>query len=221
MSLAQSLDPAAAEPVLAKVLEAREIPSDGSGPWIEIIGSAGGATDLGRLLTLLVSGKLSAPAGERAAVALGEAMRLRKLKPAGDLSAIESLLASGSAPVPSAPVAAQAARLLGLWQTPHARELLTTIAKGDPDQKLRLAAIDGLREMGGGASVAVLRELSALRPAEGVARGAAVALAALDLRGSASQIAAVLNDLTDDKERSDAWRAILSAKGARTRWPIS
>ncbi len=156
--------------------------------------------------------KLSAPAGERAAVALGEAMRLRKLKPAGDLAAIESLFNGANAS--TAPVAAQAARLLGLWQTPHARELLTGIAKGDPAPTLRLAAIDGLREMGGASSVAVLRELTAVRPAEGVARGAAVALAALDLRGSAAQIAGVLNDLTDDKERSDAWRAILSAKGA-------
>jgi putative heme-binding domain-containing protein len=210
----KSLDPAYAEPVLAKVLEARGIPADGSGPWIEMIGSAGGATDLGKLLTLLVSGKFNAPAAERAAVALGEAMRLRKLKPAGDLTTIESLLSNRTGPAATPALAAQAARLLGLWQTPHARALLTTIAKGDPDAKLRLAAIDGLREMGGGESVAVLRELSALRPAEGVARGAAVALASLDLRGSAAQIAGVLNDLTDERERSDTWRAILSAKGA-------
>jgi putative heme-binding domain-containing protein len=208
----KSLDPAFAQPVLAKVLEGREIPADGSGPWIEMIGSAGGATDLGRLLTLLVDGKLRGSTGERAAVALSEAMRLRKLKPAGDLASLETLLNGTKAS--RGPAGWQAARLLGLWQTPHARELLTTIAKGDPDQHLRLAAIDGLREMGGAPSVAVLRELSRLRPAEGVARGAAVALAALDLRGSATQIAGVLNDLTDDKERADAWRAIISAKGA-------
>ncbi len=207
----KAIEPALAAPVLAKVLADHPNPLDGSGPWIELIGQAGGAPELGQLLTLATTAK-AGPATEKALMALREAWRLRALKPAGDLATIEPLVAAAD-PRIAGPVA----RLIGAWKTPHAAQLLHEAARGTRETsplEVRLAAVDGLRALGGSEAIATLRTLAAQRPPQGVPIAAAVALASLDPRDSAPEIMALLASLPSESELLEAWRAFLAGKGA-------
>ncbi len=92
-----AIDPALAQGVMAKVLAGREVPRDGSGPWIELIGKAGGPAELKQLYLGLMAGivpdgdqmeplaprelAFSREARPRVAAALLEAARVRGVKP--------------------------------------------------------------------------------------------------------------------------------------------
>ena len=141
-----------------------------------------------------------------------EAARLRNARPEGDLAAIEPLLSHANPRI-----AADAARLIGTWNTPHALTLLRELA-GDGSRRaspeLQVAAVEGLREFGGPEVIGILHGLVAARPVQGVPRAAAIALAALDLPGSLPAILGVVQELPQDSEKTDAWRAVLANKGA-------
>jgi len=96
----QSLPPEASAPLLSKILAKRALPRDGSGPWIDLIGTAGGPAELRLLLAALLAAttpdgdnmkpladakhQFKTPdANRRAAAALVAAAR-RGVKPAGD-----------------------------------------------------------------------------------------------------------------------------------------
>jgi hypothetical protein len=61
------------------LLALQPIPRDGSGPWIELIGAAGGPAELRQLLAAATSGQLDSPATIKALAALNQAARLRKI----------------------------------------------------------------------------------------------------------------------------------------------
>src|SRR5260221_612350 len=52
----KSIDPALASATLSRLFTAGKVPVDGSGPWIELIGDAGGPAELQRLLDGLLAG---------------------------------------------------------------------------------------------------------------------------------------------------------------------
>ncbi|MBL9152626.1 MAG: c-type cytochrome [Verrucomicrobiales bacterium] len=89
--------------------------------------------------------------------ALAEAGRLRKLTPAGDPARLTRFLESGEAAT-----FAQAASLAGQWKLEAARPVLEQafVASADRDETRARAALDGLRTLGGGPTVAFLAKLA-------------------------------------------------------------
>lgn len=210
----QAIEPALAGSVLAQLLESRSIPRDGSGPWIELIGKAGGPRELEKLFDELVvrgfSHGATEPAVVRALQALSEAARVRKAKPDGDLNRINQLLEKSPA---HEKAAAAAVRLAGSWNTEQER-VRTLAADLTVSEPVRLAAIDALQELGGEASIGALRQLTTEPANSAVRHAAAIALGRIDLPQSASNILAVLAESADENQAAATWRALLSNRGS-------
>ena len=65
----KALDPALASSSVAKILAAKPLTKDGSGPWIELIGAAGGPAEINRLWEQVVKHDFSDAALVRAMLA--------------------------------------------------------------------------------------------------------------------------------------------------------
>ncbi|MFM8335460.1 MAG: PVC-type heme-binding CxxCH protein, partial [Opitutaceae bacterium] len=100
----KAVEPALAGGAVAQLVSRQGIPADGSGPWIELIGSAGGAAELRRLLDLVTCGTLKGASAVRALAALTEAARLRDAKPPVDPAALGVLFDSSDAAIRRAAV---------------------------------------------------------------------------------------------------------------------
>ena len=139
--------------VLGRVIQERRLPRDGSGPWIELIGQAGGPKELGALLRQTVSGGFDDTATARALTSLGEAARTRKVRPEGDATGLLGLLESSNDSVRAA-----ALRLTGDWKTPPPAQSLTRLAN-DPSEQVRTTVFEVLRLQGAG-SLPLLKQLA-------------------------------------------------------------
>ena len=114
-------------PLLAKLIAKNGLPKDGSGPWIELIGRAGGPKECEKLLELI-----SMP---RAAAALVVAAK-RGVKPEGSITAEF---------VRNAPpeITNDLLRLVGLWKLDYADVLAAAISPKQSNDRLD-AAFEGL-----------------------------------------------------------------------------
>jgi putative heme-binding domain-containing protein len=204
----KAIEPALANKILAKVL--KNIPRDGSGGSIELVGQAGGASQLRELLDQVLQGGFTDTAAARALNALSEAVRLRNVKPPGDLSGVSRLLEGADEQVRSA-----AARLAGSWKIASATPNLLRMA-GDNSMaaSVRKAAFDGLRDIGGADAVKGLRALAAKENNEITRRQAAAALAGADLNRSLPLILEVVGAISKEEDALSLWRAILNVKGS-------
>ena len=136
----KAIEPAKATVLLAKVLADRPLTSDGQGPWIELIGQAGGSAELQMLFEKAVTGGFNTPAAARALNALGEASRLRGAKPTGDLRSIGTLFEHADASVQAAAV-----RLAGKWKVLELGERIRQLAVDvRATSDIRVAALDAL-----------------------------------------------------------------------------
>lgn len=205
----KAIEPSLATTVLAKLLQSRPLPRDGKGPWIELIGAAGGPDELRQLLDLVLTGGFDDAAAPRALNALAEAGRLRRARPSGDLEAIGKLFNASDEKI-----RAGAYRLAGSWKlAKHAPPLLQLAGdKATPDS-LRAVVFASLREIGGTEVVDGLRALSGKASPPAIRRNAVVALAALDLEKSLPQIVDVVASTTNEAEALALWRALLGIKG--------
>ncbi|HEY2341434.1 MAG TPA: hypothetical protein VGH90_00330, partial [Chthoniobacteraceae bacterium] len=203
-----AIDPALATDVLSKVLANRQIPRDG-GPWIALISKAGRPAELRKLLEAVSNQQLDPAAAEQALDALREAARVRNARPDGDLTKIESLLTAADGKV-----AAGAAHLVGAWKLPNAAETLNELASGKAPAELRLAAIQGLREVGGEKAAADLHALTKPEQAIEFRRAALVALTQVKLGEGVAASGDVLSAVSDDKAALETWRALFQIKGA-------
>ena len=92
----RALDPALAANAVTKLLSNKPLTRNGTGPWIELIGTAGGPVELNRLWEQAVTGGFDDLATARALASLAQAARLRNVKPGGDGSRAVALLDSKS-----------------------------------------------------------------------------------------------------------------------------
>ncbi len=209
----KAIEPTLAGEVLAQLLADRVLPRDGSGPWIELIGSAGGVREQRKLFEAVLANGFADTVAPRALVALGDASRLRGVKPDGDLEKLASLL---SAPTEATRVAAL--QLVGSWKV---QALAPALVKRAGDAAItateRTAAFGGLRELGGAKVIAELRTLSREAAAPAIRREAVVALAGIDLGAAMPEVLTVLAATTVDAEAQALWRVLLSVKGASAR----
>ncbi len=206
-----SIDPAYGQQVLTKVIGSQGIPADG-GPWVELIGKTGSPAELRKLFDALTGQHLTPAAAERAIAALAEAARIRNARPDGDLAGIASLLSNHDLRI-STP----AARLVGAWKLGNGRELLVQIASGKDAQTpsaLRVAAIDGLREIGGAPALSALRALTRAGQADDIRQHALIAVTQLDLEAGIAAAGEVLPTLTNADTALATWRALMQIRAA-------
>ncbi|MEI6343650.1 MAG: HEAT repeat domain-containing protein [Verrucomicrobiota bacterium] len=204
----RALPPSQASGVLSRALASRPIDPSGTGPWIELIGMSGGPAELKSLVGTLATGQLKPEAAARAARALSEALRLRKLRVEGDSAALGALLDHASAAVRQAAavwsgLAKDAARV------PRLAELLAL----DPTPAVREACLAALRQTGGAAATQFLRERASQGSNDG--RISAIgALAALDVGAAISPALDVAQAIEDEAMALALWRGLLAQKGS-------
>ena len=192
--------------VLGRVIQERRLPRDGSGPWIELIGQAGGPKELGALLRQTVSGGFDDAATARALTSLGEAARTRKVRPEGDATGILGLLESSNDSVRAATL-----RLTGDWKTPPPAQSLTRLAS-DPSEQVRTTVFEVLRLQGAG-SLPLLKQLAEDKdPA--TRRRAVLTWAALDLSGAGAAVVSAVQGLDQEQIAQEFWRSLLAIKGS-------
>lgn len=209
----QAIEPALASEVLGRLMAGKPIPRDGSGPWIELIGSAGGSGEAGRLFDQLLAASFDEPAALRAWTALIDAARIRGVKPEGDRERVGGLLTSDNDKLRVA-----ALQLAGAWQITAVAPRLLQIA-GDVKTAAveREAAFASLRDLGGENVVSGLKALAATSSSPEVRRRAAVVLAGLDFNAALPAVVALLEATADAAEAEALWRGLLGIRGAGTK----
>lgn len=193
--------------VLSGVMTSRPIDPAGNGPWIEIIGQAGGPAELRALLLSITSNHLQPAAAQRALRSLMDAQRLRKIRTEGDAAAIPALLSRAEAPIREL-----AASWAGLLKDTTLIPQLGQLAISDPTGAVRKACFQSLRQIGGPTVLSVLKTQATQGPRE-TRPEAIAALAALDAAAAVGPTLALLPELTDEGAAVDVWRGLLAQKG--------
>jgi len=207
----KAVEPALAGDVLAQLLAAHPLPRDGSGPWIELIASAGSPREQRHLFDALLAGTFDSPASIRALAALNDAARLRKILPTGDLAPLAALLAAPATRAGALP-------LVGAWKLAAlAPALVTLVETPTTSPSDRAAAFISLRELGGAPVIAELRRLTRTGATPALRREAVVALAGTDLVNSLPDVMTVLAVTTVEAEATSLWRELLAIRGASGR----
>ena len=206
----KSIEPSLAGVVLEKILSAKTVSRLDQGPWIELIGGAGGTNELQQLFDQVRQGGFDEPASVRALKALGEAFRLRKLKPDAVRAPVEELLANKNANIQI-----EAIHLAGTWKSARSVSFLVKLAGNSAaPPEIREAAIQSFREIGGAGAVAGLRQLAGKEFDPDTRRSAVGALASINLTQAVPEIIGILQDPSTEAEALKLWRALLGIKGA-------
>ena len=219
-----AIDPALAGSALAKILSNDKLDFT-KGPWIELVGRAGGPPELSKLFEALVlfygpdccpgvdTAKVKIPNlseadALRVIAALLSAARDRGVRPEGELL-LEKM--AEAAPEKLRPGLLQ---LAGFWKTKDAPEFLPKLASDKAAKSpLRVAAIDGLRALGGNEAITTLTNLCAPEQPFGIRRTALGALAGLKLHAALAQVQPVMHDAPNENEALSGWRQLLSLQG--------
>ena len=206
----QAIAPAQASKVLGKLLSEQGENRDGDGPWIELIGKAGGSADLAKLLRRLTQGNFDTEASLRAVQALSEAKRLRNITPDSGKDGIAQLFDAAD---PS--LQAGALRLAGLWKL-HEFEARFQGKAGDASASTaaREAAVDALQNLGSSSAYQRLGDL--LRQPDSVSIRPRItrALASLNLQDSINSILNVMNEPGREADLRAIWQTVLQQKEA-------
>ncbi|MCX7421164.1 MAG: HEAT repeat domain-containing protein, partial [Planctomycetia bacterium] len=139
---------------------------------------------------------------------LGDAAKTRKIKPAGDLTALDQLV---SAKQPALQLAA--IRLAATWKVSSIAKSLQALATDEKSSaELQRAAIEGLVAIGDASSKETLLKLAAPGRPIGVRLIAAAGLVGIDLPTAATQGAAVLLDATAQDNPAEMLDAFFNRK---------
>ncbi len=198
-----SVEASRAGKYLSQRLKKQPISTDGKGPWIELIGKAGGREELQALFQQAAQGKLNATATARALNSLTDAQRLRRLRPAGGTTGIGSLLNARNEAVKIAAI-----KLSGTWKLAGQVKSLTAFADQGLTPAVRGAAITALAQTGGSPAAAALEQLTKSTDL-GVARHASLALAGLGVNRAAKPFYAVLAKSQNEDHALTMWRGFL------------
>ena len=209
----KAIQPALASEVLGQLLGNQPLPRDGAGPWIELVGAAGGAKQLRQLYDQVLAGGFDEPASLRALIALGNAARLRSVKPEGDLAPLAPLLKANDEKVRIAAI-----QLAGTWKLAQFSAQLIQIAndlKTPPGE--RTAAFAALRDIGGAGIIADLKKLTGTAASPEIQREAVTTLAGLDFPAALPEIISTLKATTKEAEAMGLWRSLLGIRNAGAR----
>lgn len=200
--------PSAVGPVM-KLFQSGRLPAERQGTVVEMICNRGNEHDL-----KVVFDKVAQPEGFSAELRLkamgwlGDAATTRKIKPAGDLTALDQLV---SAQQPGLQLAA--IRLAATWKVSSIAKSLQALANDEKSSAdLQRAAIEGLVAIGDAGSKETLLKLAAPGRPIGVRLIAAAGLVGIDLPTAATQGAAVLKDATAQDNPAEMLDAFFNRK---------
>ncbi len=202
-----AIEPSMASAVLSELVAGKTFARGGGGPWIDLIGKAGGPKELRQLFGQVLNGGFDEQGTTRALAALLQAATARNAKPSGDLSPLVKLLDR-----PNEAMRTDAIRLAGQWKVESALpRLLSVVNDASAPVTVRQAAFGSLREIGG---ARVVRELEVLAKKPSTRQHAVLALAALNLNRAAPLAVEILASTSDEIEALALWRGLLGIKGA-------
>ncbi|MEM9587267.1 MAG: PVC-type heme-binding CxxCH protein [Planctomycetota bacterium] len=208
-----SVPPAQASRYLEQFLDRSAIPADGSGPWISLIGKAGGPDELARLVRQASSGGLSADATVRALSALSDAQRLRKTRPAQGRALVAKLFDHSGDTVRVAAI-----RLAGVWKLAGQMKSISRLVEdeGQPDA-VRLAAIGALGMIGGeAAKQQMLKSLDQLADSDRqqLVAKALGELSKLDAKAAVEPFLRLQTEIQEESQATLLWRSMLAGRNA-------
>lgn len=209
----KAIKPAQATRVLGSVLKTRPLANDGNGPWIEIIGQAGGPAELRALFDKVANGSFTDAAKLRALSALATASQLRKQLPTGDLGSFSTIY---SQPGQSDPVRLAALKLALAWKAtvkPDIGGIVQLANSPDSSAAMKTAAIEALKSLGGDSASAALASLATSQPSLEIRRRAVAALLAVDQGKGLPMIRTIVPTLDDENAAVEFFRSALSVKG--------
>jgi putative heme-binding domain-containing protein len=198
-AVVKAIDPGVATPYVQRLFINRSIDSEGAGPWIELIGKAGTATEATLLYQALINdASLKPTTRQRAAEALIDAARSRNVRPNGDLTGINQYLNEKS----SRELRIAAIRLVGEWKlTGLIGKIGYTFGGDAKDDALRTAAVEAMRQTGSQVSLDILRNLTKEDRPIDVRR---TALPALAVHGAADALKVLPSIFAQIKTRPQA-----------------
>ncbi len=197
--------------LLSNIITKTGLPKDGSGPWIELIGSSGGPKELRALFDILTKPNDMPPFAPRVLTALSNAARSRNAKPEGDLSKMEGAAAGASEELVPASLT-----LLGDWKMQSSIPLLEKYTHAGIAAH-RAAAFDALAAIGGEAATKAVAAALTGNAAPTTKRQAVVALARLD----AARAHVALKDIVaegDEPTLLPLWRELFKSEGFKTKF---
>jgi putative heme-binding domain-containing protein len=205
----RAVDSPDAVPPLLKLVQQGKIPAERVDGMLLVAAAFGKADDLGVVLDLILAKDSPLTSTKKAAVldALVQANRLRKVKPAGDLTRIAPLLGDDGA------LWSSAARAAGAWKLEPLRSKIESAAtSGKLSERQFEAAVESLAAYGGAGAKQSLQTLAS-SPAHAAQRPVIIAaLAAVDLPRAAQQAAALLAESPEGLDPSVAIAPILANK---------
>ncbi len=206
----KAIPPALANEVLGQLIGNKPLERTGSGPWIELIGAAGGAPQLRQLFAQVLAGGFDEPASVRALTALASASRLRNVRPEGDLGALAPLFKASDERVRTA-----ALQLAGTWKLAQFSSQMIQIAndRNTPPAE-RAAAFAALRGIGGPGVIADLKKLASTAASPEIQREAVATLGGLDFPAALPEIIATLKAMTQETDAIALWRSLLGIRNA-------
>jgi len=214
----KAAEPEKAGKALAALVAKHPLTRDGRGPWIELIGQAGGPAELQKLFDQAASDGFDPPTTARALRALGQAARLRRARPPGDLAALGKLLEHADESVRAAAIT-----LAGrLRLSEHATRVLAVASDKTAPGPVRSAAFDALRDLRGSNAVNALRGMVRDETETiGIRRQAAIALLNSDLAAGLPLIRELLAKTTDQPDAVEFWRSVIGQTGFSPRLAAS
>lgn len=198
----------AARPLL-KLWRSKRVPADQENSVLAAVARHGDAQALRAILDELVQAQATADVRGRLLDALAQAHRLRGVKPAGDLATpLKPLLSNAEGPVRR-----QTLRLVSQWKLDEMRPAVEAIAQDEAaPPSLRREAVDGLRGLGGAASVHALTALAKQTKDDGLRNHAIAALVPLAAEQAAELATPILTNSKDPKSVRPLFEAFLSQR---------
>ncbi len=209
MSVAFADDPPSAVGPVMKLFQSGRLPAERQGTVVEMICNRGNEHDLKVVFDKVVQPEgFSAELRLKAMSWLGDAAATSKVKPAGDLKALDQLV---SAKDPALQLAA--IRLAAAWKVTSIAKSLQALATDEKSPAdLQRAAIEGLVAIGDASSKDTLLKLSGTGRPIGVRLIATAGLVGIDLSVAATQGADVLATATAQDDPAEMLDAFFNRK---------
>lgn len=205
--------PSAVGPVM-KLFQSGRLPAERQGTVVEMICNRGNEHDLKVIFDKVVQPEgFTAELRLKAMGWLGDAAATRKVKPAGDLKALDQLV---SAKEPALQLAA--IRLAAAWKVTSIAKSLQALATDEKSPaELQRAAIEGLVAIGDASSKETLLKLAGADRPIGVRLIATAGLVGIDVSAAATQGAAVLAAATSQDNPAEMLDAFFNRKDGSDR----
>lgn len=202
-----------AQPVSRLLASGRATPETAPA-LIDVICQRGNADELATVFQTAVSSKSTDEARERVFEQLIDTAQTRKVKPAGDLSALGQFVSERSGRKVPATLREEAIKLASLWRVSSITgDLAHSALDAGADVSLRKAAMEGLILLGGKSNRDTLEQLTKAEQPMPIRILAAGGLAKLEVKLAAKHAGEIMAEATTADDSSGMLSAFLSQRG--------